>query len=359
MRTIRHSIAKVETPNHVISLTRAIARAAHWARNTLFRILLRSTPSAKENKSIDSNFQEATIYVEREGENKYKLNSAQLDRIGTQLRGKPRFSIFHSIVLPLIISVATIVFSTVLQYISWTNSIRLQNATDLATKASVTYERAASAIGKRHYATFLFVPSARDLINYKNPIDNEVYKTQTALNKRRFDAYYEELRNWNENYDQLITDIDYNLDRPILLQARLAREGNEITVKKTDRIDCTSSLREQLPLIQLNRHSLKGQFASIARCLFKAASPLAEQKDRAVLDKSVTINDSVAKTATSNLEHLMSMANEFRCHALLRIEYYNSRKSEAIVSPLSVIRWLNNTQVQSATNHFAATERRC
>jgi hypothetical protein len=303
--------------------------------------------------------QDVSLYFEREGDNRFKLNSSQLELIGAQLRGRPRFSVFNSILLPLIVSVATVVFTGCFQYVSWINSVRLQNATDRVTKAAATYDRAASAIGKRYYASFLFVPSARDMINTSSTAENEIYKMQTALNRRRVDAYYDQIKLWNETYDQLITDIDYNLDRPLFLMAGQAREGNEVTMRKTKLIDCKKSLAEQLELVKLNRHSLKAQFAGIARCFVTALSTLNEAKDRSVADGNVKLDPNVAKEASARLDDVISMGNEFRCYALLRIDYFNSRKSEAIISPSSVWRWMNGEQTRSAVNHLKNADERC
>ena len=112
----------------------------------------------------EPSFQEVSLYVEQEGTNKFKIQSGQLEQIGAQLRGRREFSIFQSIILPLIVSVATIVLSSAFQYVSWFNSVGLKDATDVADKAARTYESAAAAIGRRHYATLVFLPSLRDLV---------------------------------------------------------------------------------------------------------------------------------------------------------------------------------------------------
>src|SRR5688572_18923058 len=191
------------------------------------------------------------IVIEQEGgAQKYKIQSDQLEHIGTQLRGKRQFSVFNSIVLPVIVTILTTLFTGMFQYISWTNSVRLQNATDNAEKASETYENAAAAISKRRYATWLFIPAVRDLANAgRRPQMAEVTPATTGtipkmdvppaigdaeislsnlqlqLVKQRYESYYGQLKTWNESYDQLLTDIDYNLDRPILLQAELRSEA--------------------------------------------------------------------------------------------------------------------------------------
>src|SRR5205814_3083203 len=56
-----------------------------------------------DNRPVDK----AYIYIEQEETNKFKIQSDQLQEIGAQLRGRREFSIFNSIILPLIVSVAT------------------------------------------------------------------------------------------------------------------------------------------------------------------------------------------------------------------------------------------------------------
>src|SRR5262245_20340371 len=145
-------------------------------------------------------FHEVSICIEQDGTNRYKIQSDKLQEIGTQLRGRREFSIFHSIVLPLIVSVATIVFSSVFQYISWSNSVGVKYATDVAEKAERTYESSAAAIGTRHYAMLVFLPSLRDLIHAKANIatlramaqtnemkDGGLVRAQANLKKRNPD----------------------------------------------------------------------------------------------------------------------------------------------------------------------------
>ena len=73
-----------------------------------------------------------SVYVEQDGANKFKIQSDQLEQIGAQLRGPREFSIFQSITLPIIVTLATLIFTSLFQYVSWYNSVNLQNATDVA-----------------------------------------------------------------------------------------------------------------------------------------------------------------------------------------------------------------------------------
>lgn len=73
----------------------------------------------------------------------------------------------------------------------------------------------------------------RPLPNSPKP-DPEVSlnKFDLDLKKHRFESYYDHLRRWNENYDQLLTEVDYALDRPVLLHADKAGEGIRVFAVK-------------------------------------------------------------------------------------------------------------------------------
>jgi len=245
---------------------------------------------------------DVSVRIEQEGTNKFRIQSDQLEQIGAQLRGRREFSIFQSIILPLIVSVATIVLSSAFQYVSWFNSVGLKDATDVADKAARTYETSAAAIGTRHYAMLVFLPSLRDLVQAKaefeqsararadllnaraqatavpgamaqgkgakDPVsaqanakrspdadrallsavtqnaedkkDNEILLHKSALDikQKRFATYYEQLKLWNENYDHLLSEIEYALDRPVFGQADKKNEDFRISRAKIGQMDC-------------------------------------------------------------------------------------------------------------------------
>jgi hypothetical protein len=88
----------------------------------------------------DSPAHDVSVRIEQEGANSFRIQSDQLEQIGAQLRGRREFSIFQSIILPLIVSVATIVLSSAFQYVSWFNSVGVKDTTDVADKAARTYK---------------------------------------------------------------------------------------------------------------------------------------------------------------------------------------------------------------------------
>ena len=125
-------------------------------------------------KRNDPPLREVYVCIEKEGRSKFKIQSDQLEQIGTQLRGPKKFPVFHSIILPAIVSFFTFLLTSFFQYVSWSNSVNLQNATEMAANAERTYEKAAAAIGRRHYAMLVFLPSLRDLARAKPSIEANV-----------------------------------------------------------------------------------------------------------------------------------------------------------------------------------------
>lgn len=333
------------------------------------------------------------LSIEREDSNKFRVQSDQLEAIGAKLRGPRRFSVFNSIVLPVIVSVVTVLASTSLQWISWYNSVRLQNATEIAARATQTYEKAAVTVGKRINATTVFIPSVRDFILAKANANKEAASAkenagkvkgfdlaaagnlppapgvtdddhEPALNKlvhelkkRRYDAYYEHLKLWNESYDQSLTDIDYALDRPIMLQAEIATEGVQVFNDKFKNINCAHSLTRQFDELKLNKHSLKLQFAGIHHCFVKINRTLDESVTQAV-SAALPRFDRRAEAA-AHLGDIRTMANEFRCYALRRIDYYNRQKERSIISIPFLWRWITKAHKKDANEHFETTAERC
>ena len=379
-------------------------------------------------------FYEASVYIEQEGTNKFKIQSDKLQEIGAQLRGRREFSVFHSIILPLIVSVATIIFSSAFQYISWFNSVAVKYATDVADKAERTYENSAAAIGTRHYAMFVFLPSLRDLIHAKanaaalsamaqgngikdrglvyaqanakkrnpdaehslvramaqsnerqanatkrtpdaeNPLisamaqstvgkkDNEIslHKSDLDIKQKRFASYYEQLKLWNENYDHLLSDIEYALDRPVFGQADKKNEVFRISRTEIRKMDCLSySFSEELQKLHLNSHSLKIRFAGIHNCFMVIHKDLDKQLTAAISMPEPALDKDTESKIEDKLIVLLAMANEFRCYAHQRIDYYNSQKELAIFSITYVGRWLNNATKTEALKHFEDTASRC
>jgi hypothetical protein len=221
--------------------------------------------------------------------------STQLEQIGEKLRGKQKFSVFYSIILPIIVSAATLIFSSLFQYVSWINSVNTKSASEVAANASATYAQAVQVISKRYYATFLFLPSVRNMANRKEEVDGHLYKLDSELNQKRFNGYYEQLQSWNENYDQILTAIDRNLDRPIFAdvdRGPLVVTQNRFVESKSD---CSKSLLEIVEGAGYFKNSLKAQFATINYCFVTALIGFNEQKDAAILGKRASIDPEVEK----------------------------------------------------------------
>jgi hypothetical protein len=315
------------------------------------------------------------VFVEHDEGRRFRIQSSQLEEIGSKLRGPRQFSVFNSILLPLIVSIATIFFSSVFQYVSWLNSVRLQNATDNATRAAETYEKVAAILGKRSYATLVFIPALRDIARNQpasmlaavkadpHPAaaaaEGSLAKFDVDVKKQRFQTYYELLRDWNDGYDQLLTAIDYDLDRPVLLQAGVSSEGVQTSFEKIGRIDCARRLTEQLDAQQLNRHSLKLQFAAVHFCLTKIHALADGIKTALLAPDAPKFDDANAGKITKSLGDLRTMANEFRCYALRRIDFYKRQREKSILSPRLLLDRMVKTKQSDALEHFTTTATRC
>ena len=367
---------------------------------------------------------DVAVRIEQEGTNKFRIQSDQLEQIGAQLRGRREFSIFQSIILPLIVSVATIVLSSAFQYVSWFNSVGVKDATDVADKAARTYETSAAAIGTRHYATVVFLPSLKHLVQAKadaelsaraqaasldaraqaiaapstsdkrtkdkdlagalanakrspeadrmllsavtqsaeDKKDNEISLHKSALDtkQKRFASYYEQLKLWNENYDHLLSEIEYALDRPVFGQADKKNEDFRIYRAKIKKIDCLNySFSEELEKQQLNAHGLKLRFAVIHNCFMIINNALNMQMNEAISKTLPSFDEPTESQIADKLNALLAMANEFRCYAHQRIDYYNAQKERAIFSASYVWRWLNDGTKTAALKHFDDTASKC
>jgi len=372
----------------------------------------------------DPPVRDVSVRIEQEGANKFTIQSDQLEQIGAQLRGRREFSIFQSIILPLIVSVATIVLSSAFQYVSWFNSVGVKDATDVADKAARTYETSAAAIGTRHYATVVFLPSLKHLVQAKadaelsararaasldaraqaiaapstsdkrtkdkdlagalanakrspeadrvllsavtagaeDKKDNDISLHKSALDtkQKRFASYYEQLKLWNENYDHLLSEIEYALDRPVFGQADRKNEDFRIYRAKIRQIDCLNySFSEELEKLHLNAHSLKLRFAVIHNCFMIINNALNKQMNEAISKTLPSFDEPTESQIADKLNALLAMSNEFRCYAHQRIDYYNAQKERAIFSATYVWRWLNDATTTAALKHFDDTASKC
>jgi len=277
------------------------------------------------------------------------VQTSDLESIGSQLRGRTRFSFFNT-VLPVIIALITLIGSTLIgqffQYISWRNTSALQAVTDQANRAHDTFQTASIAITKRYYATYLFLDAAAKLATRKD-INSEVYKLDLALNEQRYNAFYSQLRSWNDNYDQMLSAIDYDLDGPILQKhERVSRanfEKKDANGNVVKAIDCTknATLLDQLQKLDLNISSLKVQFAVLNYCFANsiqdfsnsvhdfADSTHVNEKDNNVGDDTKIIKEKQSKASGLN-ESVREMSGEFRCYAQHYIDILELRKQTSI-----------------------------
>jgi hypothetical protein len=140
-----------------------------------------------------------TFSVEKHPDDRYRLytDPDDLQRIGELLRGKPVFSFFSSIGLPALVTLITIVLGTMvtagLQYISWTNSERLQRAADQANRANTAYNDAITAINRLHYASLVAIPALQDELARTTSNNSALQATFIKIDDQRITSYYDQL----------------------------------------------------------------------------------------------------------------------------------------------------------------------
>ena len=199
-------------------------------------------------------------------------------------------------------------------------------------------------------------PSAED----KKNNDISLHKSALDTKQKRFASYYEQLKLWNENYDHLLSEIEYALDRPVFGQADKKNEDFRIYRAKIKKIDCLNySFSEELEKQQLNAHGLKLRFAVIHNCFMIINNALNMQMNEAISKTLPSFDEPTESQIADKLNALLAMANEFRCYAHQRIDYYNAQKERAIFSASYVWRWLNDATTTAALKHFDDTASKC
>ena len=319
------------------------------------------TKPAPETEPAD-----VSVYID--GDRRYTVRTDDLENIGAQLRGKRQFSFFNSVGMPILISLLTVIGTTLIgqifQYVSWRNSTRLQTATLAAERAASTFQKASLAVNKRYYATFLYLGAARDLVNHKSADDDKLHKLDSELNQQRYNAFYAQVKSWNEEYDQTLSAIDYNLDGPVLSKHEHVSYYDFANKDDTPKINCgTGLLVPELRQLQLNVNSLKVQYAVINYCFMLSTREFNSWRDKALLDNSVVIGDDVKAKASLLNDGVRRLSDEFRCFAQHRILFLEQQKQTSIFRPFT---WIYNNslgvfaaQRDPAAAHLVATLKDC
>jgi hypothetical protein len=287
------------------------------------------------SSTTDSSADQPRVYVhvDQEDGGKYSILSSDLERIGTQLRGRVRFSIFNSIILPALVTLVTLASTSLFQFISWQNSIRVQAASDEVGAAGKTYNKAATEIDKRYYATFLFNAAVKSLAERRanqDAGDDLINKYDIDQQRQRFKDFYAELASWNDNYNQMLDDLSYDLDRP-LDPGKWTETGYSIVKEKLNKISCDAkSLPDEIESKQLDKFAVATQFAVINRCFGEALGQFSVVKDQTLTNKTKTISPTEYADAHDRLDNVRVLLNQFRCFANARVHFLGARKERTL-----------------------------
>ena len=239
------------------------------------------------------------------------------------------------------------------QYISWVNSVRVQKATERVERASNLYRKLAEAVSGRYYATLLFIPAIRNIATSSTTTESGLSKLLKQRDKKRIDLYYSKLKEWNEQYDIILTEIEYILDRPIFRQANEPYSGI-IRSAKINAVDCKLFLPEQMEKTKLEKHSLKVHFAVINNCFRRLNKEIAGR-----LKNPVNLDNNFEEDINKKLEAVHTMANVFRCYALRRIEYYYSERQSTIISLGNIATALQPSSLKRAKEQLESADAPC
>jgi len=270
----------------------------------------------------------AHVAVTVDGANRYTIRSSDLEAIGAQLRGKKSFSFFNSIVVPAVAVLATTLIAQLFQYISWRNSTRLQETTERAVAARVAYEQVSKAMSARYYATKLYLDAVAEL-NRKADAGNKLSDLEVTLNQARFNEFEKEMGNWYDSYDQLLNDIDFKLDRPVLWHSERT-SVHDFKDNKYGKLRCDGMLMTELPRLHLNVNSVKVQFAAINYCFSQSLVPFNFERTSAITKADYVVSQKVKDDVAQANEDVRSMTNEFRCYAQHRIALFEQQRRKSI-----------------------------
>lgn len=259
------------------------------------------------------------------------------------------FSTFSTLIVLGATTVVTTSVGSVFQYVSWFNSTRLDAASHRAKRASEVYEKVAQAIGKRYYSTYLYLAAVRDVVNISNR-EGELAKFYIQLSHQRLGQFHRELQSWNENYDKLLTAVDFDLDAPFGIAER-------VEYAKVAKINCVDRMVDQFAPHQLNYNSLKIQLAAINHCFVESTAEFNAERDHALVDSAYRIEETKKQRANTAINNVSAMANEFRCHAQFRIKFLEAER-QTIVFPL---RWFarGGLDKHTAPAFFEAAREKC
>jgi hypothetical protein len=324
-----------------------------------------ASPNASLPPAADPSAEEIALHVDMDGTSRFRIAGAarELEQIGSLLRGRSTFSVMNSIIIPAMASILTALVISLFQYVSWLNSVRVQDARNTASSAEVTYKDAMKQLGQRGYESQYVADFMQELLSGGDWKANGLLESIYTFDQLRIATYYKAISDWNYAYDRMISDIAYKLDRPIFAQA-FGQAGLDDAIKpisntQTQSVDCSKPLAEQVAKIGYDKRSLKAQFAVIAQCYRAINARIDDLRDKALFDKNAKIEDKSIKEIRANLSDASTMANVFRCEFQHRLEFYNSEVEFGILSPATIYRLMTNGRAKRAMNHFESTDDDC
>lgn len=228
-----------------------------------------------------------------------------------------------------VVAVAAVGFS--FQHVSWRNTAIMQEANELVERATRSYENAAAILGKRHQASYRFSQDLFNKIDERSPV---VTASMEERELRFASPFREANRAWSEQYDQVLGEIDYFLDRSLGIEAI-------VRSRQLGKFNCAEPLVRELKNLQLDHRSLKLHFAVLDHC-FRQFRSMAEKLEVVVRELSgqtensnsrAEIEKRVIVLRDNKLSDIHTHANIFRCFARKRVDFLRTVRTTLIERP--------------------------
>lgn len=219
--------------------------------------------------------------------------------------------------------------------VSWTDTAIMQEANDAVANAGSANEAVTQLIAKRRYALYRYLDSLTDLHSNNLQLSDLAKDLELDIVRKRFEAYSDANREWTEQYNKILSDIDFSLDHP--LEIREVIHSIDIS-----RFDCKKPLKAGMTAAGLNPYSLKLQFAVIDRCFRETRMDIDNLKSSLAGRARKLGEDGLENEILLRKKYLQDRAlgdlytheTTFRCYLRTRIEFFKSVRRNLLNRPV-------------------------
>lgn len=279
-------------------------------------------------------------------------------------RSSDSLPFWQAISVALVTAVLTVTLGEFFKSVSWTQTFLMQEANEAVSAAIKTNKEAIELIAKRRYGSYRYLDALANLYSKKKSSNNWIESIDSKLQAQRAEAYFQNNKEWTEQYSRILSDIDFSIDRPLGISEAI----HQIELSK---FDCKQPIIAGMKKVGLQHQSLKLQFAVIDRC-FRSVRRGIDNLRRVLRQKGertdVDFNYFYRKKDRlqgEGLGDIYTHENVFRCFLRARIEYLKKIRGNLLNQTILLRIWrvLNPpsamffSDVRShADEHFKDTE---